>query len=55
MDNITKEQFSKFIKLQNLGFINMTDIVKGSKLIKESEEVYEDILWNYSKLKEKFK
>lgn len=55
MDEITKIQFEKFIKLQKSGIINMTDIVRGSKLIKESEDVYETIMWNYEELKEQFK
>lgn len=54
MDNITKEQFDKFIRLQKSGVINMTDIVRGSSLIKESEDVYETIMFNYSKLKLKY-
>jgi hypothetical protein len=49
--NITKEQFDKFLTLQNSGIINMTDIVMGSKLIKE---VYKEIMFNYSKLKKEF-
>ncbi len=55
MPEITKEQFAKFVKLQQLGTINMTDIVKGSKLINESEDTYEDILFNFTELKKKFK
>lgn len=54
MDDITKEQFEKFLKLQSSGAINMTDIVRGAELIKESEDVYETILWNYKELKLKF-
>jgi hypothetical protein len=52
--NITKEQFDKFLTLQNSGIINMTDIVMGSKLIKETQEVYKEIMFNYSKLKKEF-
>ena len=54
MDNITKEQFDKFVRLQKSGAINMTDIVNGSSLIKESEDVYETIMFNYSELKQKY-
>lgn len=55
MENITKEQFDKFVKLQKSGVINMIDITKGSKLIKESKDIYETIIWNYKKLENKFK
>ena len=54
MDNITKEQFDKFVRLQKSGAINMTDIVNGSSLIKESEDVYKTIMFNYSELKQKY-
>lgn len=54
MQEITKEQFEKFVKLRQSGRINMTDIVIGAKFIKESEDIYETILWNYSELKLKF-
>lgn len=54
MTEITKQQFEKFVKLQQSGSINMTDIVTGSKLIRESEDVYEEILFNYTELKKKF-
>ena len=55
MEDITKTQFAKFVKLRKSGMINMTDIVKGSKLIQESEDVYETIMWNYKELENKFK
>lgn len=51
---VTKEQFQKFVRLQNSGKINMIDIVRGAILIKESEEIYETILWNYTNLELKF-
>lgn len=54
MENITKKQFDKFVKLQWSSKINMTDIVRGAKMIKESEEVYETIMFNYKDLENKF-
>lgn len=53
-EEITKEQVFKFVKLRNRGIINMTDICRGAILIRESEEVYETIMWNFSYLKQKF-
>ena len=53
-EEITKEQFFKFVKLRNKGIINMTDICRGAILICEPEEVYETIMWNFSYLKQKF-
>lgn len=53
-EEITKEQFFKFVKLRNRGIINMTDICRGAILIRESEEVYETIMWNFSYLEQKF-
>ena len=55
MEEITRVQFAKFVKLRRTGMINMTDIVQGCKLIRESEDVYETIMWNYKELEEKFK
>lgn len=43
--------FQKFLKVQNSGRINMTDIVTGSMLADISEEKYEDILWHYDEYK----
>lgn len=43
-EEITKEQFFKFVKLRNKGIINMTDICRGAILIHEPEEVYEAIM-----------
>jgi len=51
---ITKEQFDKFIKLQKSGVINMSDIVKGAKLINEPEYIYENILFNYGEIRKKY-
>lgn len=53
--DITKEEFEKFERLQKSSKINMTDIVNGSKLIRISEKKYEEILFNYTELKIKFK
>ena len=53
-EDITKEQFNKFLKLRNTGLINMTDICTGARLIRQPEEVYEAIIWNFSYLKNKF-
>ena len=53
-ENITKEQFDKFIRLRRAGIINMTDIVHGAMIIEESEDVYETILWNFKYLRKKY-
>jgi hypothetical protein len=51
---ITKETFARFLKVQQSGMINMTDIVTGAKLARITEQEYEYILWNYSELRDKF-
>ena len=43
--------FQKFLKVQNSGRINMTDIVTVSMLAGISEEKYEDIMWHYDEYK----
>ena len=43
--------FQKFLKVQHSGVINMTDIVRGSRLAGISEAKYEDILFHYSEYK----
>ena len=53
-DKITKADFEKFLRLQSSGKINMTDIVMASKYCGLSEEIYEEIIFNYIELKEKF-
>lgn len=53
MNNISKELFDKFLKLQRSGIMNMTDIERGAKLIKCTDQ-YETIIWNYTDLKNKF-
>ena len=42
MNNISKELFDKFLKLQRSGIMNIT------------EDQYETIIWNYTDLKNKF-
>lgn len=54
MNNISKELFDKFLKLQRSGIMNMTDIERGAKLISCTEDQYETIIWNYTDLKNKF-
>jgi hypothetical protein len=54
MNNISKELFDKFLKLQRSGIMNMTDIERGAKLINCTEDQYETIIWNYTDLKNKF-
>ena len=54
VEEITKTDFEKFVKLRNSGRINMHDIVRGSQLIRVSEDVYETIMWNFKELEEKF-
>ena len=43
--------FQKFLKVQRSGVINMTDIVRGSRLAGISEAKYEDILFHYNEYK----
>lgn len=50
----TKEQFLRFRTLQNSGEINMADIVRGSRLTNLTEDIYEDIIWNYKKYLEQY-
>lgn len=54
MENITKELFDKFLRLQRSGRMNMTDIVQGARILKCTEDEYETIIWNYTELKDKF-
>ena len=53
-NEVTKEQFLSYLRVQRSGVINMTDIVNGARLARISEDCYETILWNYDKLKKKF-
>lgn len=53
-EDITKEQFDRYIKIQLSGRINMTDIVRGAKLTNLTEEEYENIIFNYKELENKF-
>lgn len=54
MENITKEEFQRFLAVRNSGRINMTDIVTGSILAQLSESKYETILWNFNELSNKY-
>lgn len=49
-----KEIFERFLKLRSSGVINMTDFVRGSKLIKCTEDEYLDIMWNFEKYKKEY-
>ena len=53
-DKITKYQWKKYLQVQRSGIINMNDIRKGAFLIRETQEVYETIIYNYSYLREKY-
>ena len=44
--------FQKFLKVQKSGVINMTDIVRGSRLAGISEEKYTDIIFHYNEYME---
>ena len=52
--NITKEKFLAFVRLQQLGVMNMTDIERGAKLTHLTEDEYEEIMWNYTKYKDMY-
>lgn len=54
VDSITKEQFDRYLRLQSMGTINMLDICRGAMLICEPIEVYQTMVWNFSKLYNKF-
>ena len=51
VDSSKLTDFQKFLKVQRSGVINMTDIVRGSRLAGISEEKYTDILFNYADYK----
>lgn len=51
---ITKEKFLAYVRVQNSGLINMTDIDRGTKLSHLTEDEYMDIIWNYSKYRKQF-
>ena len=53
-NKITKYQWKKYRQVQRSGIINMNDIRTGARLIGESQEVYETIIYNYSYLKDKY-
>lgn len=46
--------FKQFLSLQKSGKINMTDIIRGSKLSGLSEEKYTDIMFHYKQYKDFF-
>lgn len=47
LNQIKKEQFLRFRKLQYSGVINMNDVTNGCKLSSLPQDVYEDIMRNY--------
>ena len=51
---ITKEKFLAYVRVQNSGLINMTDIDRGTKLSHLTEDEYMDIIWNYTKYRKQF-
>ena len=51
VENAHLTDFQKFIKVQNGGMINMTDIVTGARLAGISEDKYVDIMWHYDDYK----
>ena len=53
-DSITKEQFDRYLRLRDMGTINMLDFCRGAMLICEPIEVYRTIVMNFSKLYNKF-
>lgn len=50
----TKKEFKAFVNLQTEGVINMNDIKTGCILSGLSEEIYKDIMKNYSKYSSKY-
>lgn len=46
---ITKEKFVTFVRMRQLGFINTTDIKRGAKLTRLTEDEYVEIIQNYTK------
>lgn len=53
-NKITKYQWKKYLQVQRSGIINMNDIRTGAFLIRETQEVYETIVNNYSYLRDKY-
>lgn len=44
---ITKEKFKKFVKLRDEGFINMSDISRGTAITGLTPIEYKDIINNF--------
>lgn len=54
VNDITKEQFDRYLRLRNVGLINMLDVCRGADLICEPIEVYRTIVYNFSELYNRF-
>ena len=54
INDITKEQFDRYLRLRDIGLINMLDVCIGADLICEPIEVYRTIVYNFSELYNKF-
>ena len=54
VNDITKEQFDRYLRLRDIGLINMLDVRRGAGLICEPIEVYKTIVYNFSELYNKF-
>lgn len=54
VNDITKEQFDRYLRLRDTGLINMLDVCRGADLICEPIEVYRTIVHNFSELYNKF-
>lgn len=46
---ITKEKFDAFIRIRDLGVINMNDYIRGAALVGISEDDYCEIIVNFNK------
>lgn len=54
VNDITKEQFDRYLRLRDIGLINMLDVCRGTDLICEPIDVYITIVHNFSELYNKF-
>lgn len=54
VNSITKEQFDRYLRLRDMGTINMLDFCRGAMLICEPVEVYRTIVMNFAHLYNKF-
>ena len=54
VNDITKEQFDRYLRLRDTRLINMLDICRGADLICEPIDVYKTIVYNFSTLYNKF-